>query len=285
MEQNNLIYARFVSPGEIKSFLKHVEEINKRDYQKSYNHILKNKDAILANYQDLSKKFEEIEKENTLFFRKCQLAKLREKCICGADVVFVEDYGFWGCTNYKDKSVQHLNFIDADDWKIRRYLTNPWPAYTSDWLKTIKDMSGLERKVKHSSLFKFIIENGGEDLSLKHEGFLSETKFNRLKGAKKRSVAFERKAFDMLADKYGVSNVWAQQGIKYQYYEQSEHYAIMDFFVFTDTEAIIYECKTSESDYDERQKERYIELTSFYMKKKNIDLPLTFKYITENECE
>lgn len=114
------------------------------------------------------------------------------------------------------------------------------------------------------------------------EGESSWDSVNRLKNANFKAKGFESKVYSRLLEMYDAKSVFSQQAIKYQYEGMESKYCFLDFLVMDreNNKVIIVECKLSEDEKNDFQREEYIELTSFAMKSKGINMDLEFMYIT-----
>lgn len=279
---SKIIYARLATGSEVESFKNSIKAKNEASYKKYKSYLDKHKDKIIESYDSIYQRFVDIENENHDQHRSYVRAFNNKKCTCGSDVVFVETHGFWGCVNYKDTSVQHKNFINPTEWEYEYYLKEPKKVNTSDWLRSLKEMSGLERKINHASILSFLEKNGKEDLKMIFEEESSWESVNRLKNANFKAKGFEGDVYNILIEMYGAKNVFSQQPIKYQYEGMESRFCFLDFLVMdrTNNKVIIVECKLSDQEKNDFQREQYMDLTSFAMKSKGIKMGLDFIYIT-----
>lgn len=279
---SRIIYARLATGSEVKAFMDSINAKNESSYKKYKSYLVRNKDKILDAYESIYQRFVEIENENNDQHKRYVKAFNSKKCACGSDVIFIESAGFWGCLNYKDTSVKHKNFIIKNDWDWDYYLKEPKKVHTSDWLRSVKEIAGLEKKINHASILSFLEKNGKEDLKMIFEGKSSWDSVNRLKNANFKAKGFESKVYSRLLEIYDAKSVFSQQPIKYQYEGMESKYCFLDFLVMDreNNKVIIVECKLSEDEKNDSQREEYIELTSFAMRSKGINMGLEFMYIT-----
>lgn len=279
----NFVYAKTVTPFEVKAFLASIEAKNEESYKRFKDYLNANKQKIIDAYKEVKHSFLNQKLQHLREHKRYVWAHQNKKCICGADTVYVKDYDFWGCTNFNDKSVQHRNFIKPNEWDLK-LLDRPFNVNTSDWLRSVKELSGIERKTNHASLLKFLELNSLEDLSMRFEGVSSWDKVNRLKNANKKAKGFEDEVHQKLVQIHGSSNVYPQQGFKYQLIGSESKYAIVDFLVmdYDRLEIVIYECKLKDSYKNDAQRDLYMDVVYHAMKSKGINMNLKFIYVTKD---
>lgn len=277
------MYAKTVTPFEVNAFLASINAKNEESYKKSRHYLEANKQKIIDAYNQVKQSFVLQEEEHIKEHKRYVWAKKNNKCICGANTVYVKDYDFWGCENFSDKSVQHRNFVKQNEWDLR-LLDSPFQVNTSDWLRSVKEISGIERKTNHASLLKFLENNNLQDLSMVFEGFSTWDKVNRLKNANKKAKGFENEVYEKLVQIHGASNVYPQQGFKYQLIGSESKYAIIDFLVmdYERLEIVLYECKLKDSYKDDMQRDLYIDVVYHAMTTKGINMNLQFVYVTKD---
>src|SRR5690606_12467097 len=263
---------------EVDEFLQSIARKNELEYARSREYLEKNKKKILSSYEELKSKFFDIQKQILKEKERYIFAYNNDKCICGGNIKYIESHGFYGCDNYS-KNERHFNFIGKEH--LVEHYTRDRHINTNGWIVSIKDMSGLQKSIRNSSIFKFLIDNGKDDITLLFEGKSSEDQLNKFKNANKRAKGFEKEAEEFLRSKY--KNVYPQQAFKYKKYGSSEKYAILDFLVTTDEKYIIYECKLDSVYEDEIQKQNYIDIVSFLMKEKGNNKQLEFKYLIKGD--
>lgn len=276
------MYARWVHHSELLSFIKSIQTKNEKNYLKNKSYLQKRKDEILKTFDLVADKYKNEYQSQIDRIASYHNAHFQDNCTCGADVYYIESHGFYGCTNYKDKSVQHLNFRGKDINHVR-YYTNRQPyVNTNQWVSEIRSLSGIDKSVSTANVFEFLIENGKYDISLQYNKRPTEDIVNRFKGAKKRSLDFEEQARLHLLNLHPKDKVNSQQAIKYKYFDEQEKFAICDFIVTTEDTVIIYEAKLDSVYIDEVQKEKYIELVSYLINSKNLNFKLDFRYIVKS---
>lgn len=272
-----LIYARWASKVEVAEFISGIDRKNKRDYQKSLAYLENKKDVILTNYDLLQETYERIFEDNTAKRELMFYAYENNTCTCGSEPVFIETHGFWGCKNYLDKSVDHINFIGRDEQEMLEIVKNKTRLITDNWVTILKNKCGLPKSITIFSLYQFVINNGGFCLGERYEGVNVLHKLNNYRNAIKEGVVFEKEVAEILSKKH--DNLFHQQAIKYQYQGRNQLYAIPDFIAVDDHDISIYECKLHGDLIDDRQRHKYMELVSFIMREKKIEKSLLFFYV------
>lgn len=276
------MYARWVHHSELLSFIKSIQAKNEKNYLKNKSYLQKRKDEILKTFDLVADKYKNEYQSQIDRIASYYNAHFQDNCTCGADVYYVESHGFYGCKNYKDKSVQHLNFRGKDVNHVRYYTNREPYVNTNQWVSEIRSLSGIDKSVSTANVFEFLIENGKYDISLQYNKRPTEDIVNRFKGAKKRSLDFEEQARLHLVSLHPNDKVNSQQAIKYKYFDEQEKFAICDFIVTTEDTVIIYEAKLDSVYIDEVQKEKYIDLVSYLINSKNLNFKLDFRYIVKS---
>src|SRR5690606_34909464 len=154
-----LIYARWASKVEVAEFISGIDRKNKRDYQKSLAYLENKKDVILTNYDLLQETYERIFEENTAKKELMFSAYENGTCTCGSVPFFIDSYGFWGCKNHSDKSVDHINFIDSNEEQMLDIVKRKTYLRTDNWVTVLKNKCGLPKSITIFSLYQFIINN------------------------------------------------------------------------------------------------------------------------------
>lgn len=276
------MFARWVHPSELLSFIKSIQTKNETNYRKNKEYLGKRKTKILETFDIVAHKYSEeydrqVKKKND--YRK---AYVQEKCTCGGEVRFIESHNFYGCSNYHDRSVYHFNFFNTNINHHSYYLNYDPYINTNQWVNEVRSIAEIDKSVSTSNVFQFLLENGKGDISLKYNNRPTEYIVNKFKGAKKRSVEFEQQALEYLSSIHPDDKINPQQAIKYKYFDQQEKYAICDFIVTTNDKVIIYEAKLDAIYTDEVQKEKYIDLVSYIINSKQLPFDLEFKYIVKS---
>lgn len=278
----SIMYAKWAHPSELLSFIKSIKEKNEKNYQKNILYLEKRKDEILKTFDVVEQKYKDEYQSQIDRIASYHNANFQGNCTCGSDVRYIEQYGFYGCTNYRDKSVYHHNFVGKDEAYIRQYTDREPYINTNQWVNEIRSFAGIDKSVSTANVFEFLIKNGKHDISLQYNNRPTEDIVNRFKGAKKRSVDFEEQARLHLLSLHPNDKITPQQAIKYKYFDEQEKFAICDFIVTTDDKVIIYEAKLDFVYTDEVQKEKYIELVSYLIESKSLNFELEFRYIVKS---
>lgn len=276
--RENIAYAKLVSAADMELFYRSIIDKNNANYEKAYNFLNSKKGKIIEAYHRVDNDFDKIQKNYDIEHKLYNDAYRNKKCICGSDLVYISSHGFYGCRNYSNKSVEHNNFLNQYPpfYKLER-----WYPKTNGWLATIREIAEIGKKVPTSAILIFLNNLGLDDLAMKYEGIDSWTLVNRISCNKIEATEFEKEVELKLKEKY--DRVFPQQAIKYKYVGGSDKFCFLDFLVMTDDELIIYECKTTNAEKDERQRFDYIELLKKAASDKGVKHEVIFKYIIKEE--
>lgn len=279
-----LLFARWATEFELSEFKEAIERRNKSEYQKSIAFLDSKKEEISKAYHQLFDEYLKISQQRKEDRTSLIEAYRDNTCTCGRKPEWVDSYGFWGCPNHHDKTIQHVNYIglgfeyedailDADRRTYFNYST---------WITTLKHKLELPKSVKTHSLYEFICKDLG--LTCMSEFFSGDSiidKLNNFKESTKRGVYFEKEFMKIVSSMH--NRIHYQQAIKYQYESREFKFAIPDFIAVDDDSITIYECKINEDLTDDRQKFLYESLVRFIMDEKKIDKNLFFHYVYKNE--
>lgn len=191
-------------------------------------------------------------------------------CYCGNDLRYIESYGFWGCSNYKNKLVEHITFSNREPY-IKPYSVR----IPSTWLPEIIQREGLKGKVFVKELYAFYLSEGLEDLRIKYGYNTSENTFNGFIKAKGRSVEQEDLAEGYLLTIY--KKVAVQQCIHYKLKDGKQSFCIPDFIVGDEEKVTVIDAKL---DYaNDPKMDKYVALVDFILRARGDNRTVTGAYI------
>lgn len=194
-----------------------------------------------------------------------------KKCYCGSNLRFVPAYGFWGCSNYTDKSQEHFTY--NPQYGIRK----PYLDLKVHWLSDIIDECNLKGKVTAKELLKWYESLGFVDLRAKYKHGSTYQSIGGYEVAKARSIEQELQALDHLSDIY--PKVLYQQCITYKLKNDKERVCIPDFICSRINEVWVIDAKLGY--VDDEQMDLYVNLVRHIMSEKKDNRELQGGFIMD----
>lgn len=276
----NIQSARIMTDQEKTSYFQSIKSRYDKRVDDSCDLIINNAELFLKLYHQ---KDEEI--GNIMFnHRRNQGIKIKafntKTCYkCGAKMRYITGYEFWGCPNYRDISdgEKHATFTEANPPQFFDIM-----ADAKSWLTHIIADSGLKGKVMATHLFNFYMNEGFEDLREKYNGISTEVMLETYNKVRENSNAYEKKCVEELKLKF--NKVLPQVGIQYFFQgDVKARYCFLDIVASNEKTVNIFECKTSQSDTNEVQRDLYENLMLFILTKNKDKRILTFTYLIQNK--
>lgn len=238
---------------------------------KSLEFIELNKQRLIGAYQFLLNKLEKEEIEYQKIYDKKCLCLKNKICLCGSKLKWIDGYAFWGCISYKDKTNEHITFIDENQkiWKDKIRISSNWVALL------IKDL-GLKGKIQAKFLADWFKKEGYIDLAEKcgytpynYDGYITTNEKSKEQEKEWKSILNE--IFD---------KVIYQQCIKYKLVGEDEKFCIPDFICSLDGVGVfVIDCKLNEY-LDDEKSELYLELIKKILLDKGDVREVCFLYAT-----
>lgn len=244
----------------------------------SYVYKQRNKESLIPNYKDkLLEGYADYHERALMnavsedeIYRKKKRAFDTKTCYCGNNLRYIESYGFWGCSAYKNKLVDHITFSGREP-----YISSYSVHIPATWLPEIIAREGLKGKVFAKELYEFYLSEGLEDLRIKYGKNTSENTFNGYIKAKGRSIEQEDLAEGYLQTVY--KRVAVQQCIHYKLKDGKVSFCIPDFIVGDQEQVTVIDAKL---DYTNDPKmDKYIELVEFILRGRKDHRSVTGAYI------
>lgn len=217
--------------------------------KKIFNHstresqVEKYSDRLVVEYEKYAKSIVDTYQEDLKEYRHKMESHKKMQCICGHPMRFVKDFDFWGCVDYRNKSVKHVTYQST---KVEYYP----PKYhvRLGWLPEIITAAGLKGIVKAKEFYQWLIENGYEDLRMVFEHRSSESTFSGYIKANKNSKSQEKECLDYLRSRY--PKVTYQQSITYKLSGSKESFCIPDFICSDPNKIMVVDAKLDFPDDD-----------------------------------
>lgn len=279
---NDFDYVRTASNTEIDKFFSDLASERRKKYSKSLDILNHYKDAIFAEFElimsEYARKSVEYPIKVSEFYQEVERLIEERKCTCGGNLRLIDGlYGeFWGCSNYKDETVKHQNYMDnAHIW-----VPFQKPSVLG-WAASIRSRLNLPRSLPTGCIYTFILNSGYEDISELYHGISERTNVYKLVDTRKKATEFELKELERL--KKTLDKISFQLPIRYKFNgNQQEKFAFPDIVGSNTNTVYIYECKTNKSDVDIYQKELYTALITQIIKDKGINKRVVHEFLFEN---
>lgn len=201
---------------------------------------------------------------------------------CKSKLRFIEDYNFWGCPNYLNKSIIHSNFNKNHTFHFEK--SNIKHRVNTHWATDIKKALNIPQNITATNIIDFLEFYGYEDL---------RTKFN-YKPTKESIAGFvngnliskkeEKEIFEKLLY-FNFDKIQKQYYLKYKKTEDKERIAILDLLISNDEKIYIIEIKRSIYDIKEEQLQLYHNLISFILNDKKDKRKLISFFCISNKSE
>lgn len=277
-------YVLHAKKSEIDAFFDDLQKERQKDYSKNLVLLNNYKEKILNEYQNIKTDYLNNIRDQAVKIEsyKLQVKKLVDNklCECGQPLRFVSgaSFGdFWGCSDYKNDSVAHRNFMDNPDHK--GYFPDPSVRY---WPAQIRQRLGLPRSLKTGNIYNYILNAGYEDISVLYHGISEISTIYKLVDTRKKASEFEMSQYEILKKRLDKC-IW-QFPIKYKPLgTRGQKYAFPDIVGSDSKYVYIFECKGSPADIDIYQKELYVELISKMLSDAGDSRGVVFEFLFENK--
>lgn len=190
-----------------------------------------------------------------------------KKCYCGSDLVFKNDYGFWGCPNYWSKTNKHVTFKHNQSEVFSQNLKHIKVRLSHNWSTEILKRCKLNKQITAKELILFYESQGLEDLRAKY-GFKHSLKsISSFILANEHSKREEKEIKDFLNPFFEKSNY--QMYIKFKKISGKEEIRILDLVVSDEKNVFLIEIKRHNIYIDSEQLCLYRDLLQYIMTQKN----------------
>lgn len=278
----NFDFVRHASKSEVDKFFSDLDKDRIAKYSKSLDILNRYRNSIFEEFENINNNYQKNSAEYPVkkqeFFDMVKNLNQNQKCICGSKLRHIDGlYGaFWGCENYKNDNVKHLNYMDN---------ANPYPPIQPPsvigWPASIRSRLNLPRSLPTACIYHYLLNNGYEDLSEKYHGRSELNNIYKLVDTRKSATRYELEMFELLKKK--LPKISHQFALRYKIQgNKAEKFAFLDLVGSDDSNVYVFECKTNSYDIDPYQRDLYIDLVTFLLKDKNINKPVKFEFLIEN---
>lgn len=262
-------YAKVMSPEELKGFFKNISNIYNTKKDSSGKSLNQNHALLVQSYYDYEEEqikiFSDQKKE---IIKSIQLWN-NKVCCCSTKLKLIESaYGnFWGCPNYKNKSIKHLTFNSNEGAFLENKLGNTRIRINAHWTTDILRRTKLDKSIKAKELVTFYTSFGYEDLREKYGYKSTIESISGYVNAKIKSRVEEKEITEHLTNLFTTSK--PQIGINYKLENQNPKVAIIDLILSNNETVYVVEIKRSNYDIKLEQLELYHSLISFILMEKD----------------
>lgn len=254
-------YARKMTEQEVSKFFDGINR-NQNQLAISSDYITSNfSDMLLEAYHKKEKEIQEQEKICVLEYKEEMKAFQNDTCTCGSQLRWMEDFDFYGCTNYHDKTKRHRNFRAQKQSSEHYRPLYRFPAITKKYLLEILQENNLRGKLNQKRLLQFYCQQGLQDLRWVYGNKSAFDIIDNFKNANAVAKEFEKKCFNELLVCY--PKCFLQFPIKYKIKDDRERFCFIDILCSNEREVVIYECKTNEWDVRDEQDDLYLALINY----------------------
>lgn len=247
------------------SYLEKVKADIFNQYEIIYQSILDNYIAQIKNYDDKVVAWE------------------NKTCLgCKSKLRYIENYSFWGCPNYNDKSIIHSTFNKNHTFHFEK--NNIKHRVNTHWATDIKKTLNIPKTITATNILDFLEFYGYEDLRMKFNYKPTKESIAGFVNANFESKKEEKEIFEKLSS-FNFNKIHKQYYLKYKYIGEKEKIAILDFLISNDDNVYIVEVKRSLYDIKEEQLDLYHNLISFIQNEKKDDRYLISFFCISNRSE
>jgi hypothetical protein len=246
-------------------FLESIKENIFNQYDIIYQSILENYISQINNYEDKVKSWEN---------KMCQG--------CKSKLRYIEDYNFWGCPNYLDKSINHSTFNKNHLFHFDK--SNIKHRVNTHWATDIKKALNIPKNITATNILDFLEFYGYEDLRTRFDYKPTKESIAGFINGNKESKKEEKEIFDFLSN-LKFDKIHKQYYIKYKLIGDKEKIAILDLLISNEDKVYIIEIKRSFFDIKEEQLKLYHNLINFILNEKNDKRKLISLFCISNKSE
>lgn len=201
---------------------------------------------------------------------------------CKSKLRYVEDYSFWGCPNYLDKSIIHSTFnknhlflFDKNNIKHR---------VNAHWVTDIKKNLNISKNISATNILDFLEFYGFEDLRMRFDYKPTKESIAGFVNGNIESKKEEKEIFEKLSS-LNFDKVQKQYYLKYKLIDDKERIAILDILISDEDKVYIIEIKRGLYDIKEEQLKLYKNLIRFIQNTKNDKRKLISLFCISNKSE
>lgn len=252
-------YVKFLNQAEENALISYMSSQYKIKQKAVQSNIKSYKEKLINAYHVFeSEKIEDYKNELIKLDSKKNLWESK-KCICGANLNYIEEYGFWGCPNYKNnKTTNHITFRCNQSELIENQFNYTKVRLSHNWSSEIIKRCGLKGLITAKELLIFYESEGLEDLRSKYGYKNSMKSISAFPTASKHSKKEELEIQNFLEEYFPKSNY--QLYVKYKISGQDEKICIIDLIVSDDDYVFLIEIKRHNIYIDEDQITLYFKL-------------------------
>ena len=258
--------AHIMTEAELSSFFSSLRNRNANQKSRASTQLQAQKEAIINSYFQYEDEQIEIEKaEKTELLTTVSLWR-RKVCKCGSKLKLVNSpySDFWGCTNYRDTTIQHSTFDTEFEEQISERFANKRVRIDHNWATHLLRKTNLANIASATDLLNYLSDLGYSDLRVKYGYKTSKESISGYVTARKESSREEIEIRDFLQNFFPKCKY--QTGIKYKKVGEPEKVAIVDLILSNNDYVFVVEIKRHYYDIDNTQIERYNSLISFILK-------------------
>jgi hypothetical protein len=234
-------------------------------YEIIYQSVLDNYISQIKHYDDKVKAWE----------NKCCLG-------CKSKLRYIEEYSFWGCPNYLDKSVIHSTFNKNQLFHFEQ--SNIKHRVNTHWATDIKKALNISQNISATNILDFLELNGYEDLRIRFNYKPTKESIAGFVNGNLESKKEEKEIFAKLSS-FNFDKIHKQYYIKYKLADDKERIAILDVLISNDDKVYIVEIKRGLYDIKEEQLQLYHNLITFILNEKKDNRKLISFFCISNKSE
>lgn len=289
---NEYEYIKILTPKEKKSYIKFFKNRTVQNLNKSQLAIQNNKEILLQAYIDYEDEIIKKYKDDLRKFKeRVNLWKAKE-CSCGKKLRFIENYGFWGCPDYKSNRIKkHITFQANQSGIFENQYKNIKVRLSHNWSTDILRKCNISDKIKAKELLLFYKSEGFEDLREKYGYKNSLKSISSFITANRESKKEEKEIKNFLNSFF--DKVSYQLYIKFKKLGEEEQIRIIDLIVSDNANVFVIEIKRHNIYIDRKQIKEYYSLIKNIMALSNDERDITSLFIVnefydsqfnENKC-
>lgn len=267
----NIEYVRIMSKNEISI---HIENLSRHYITKNDNSLkyLSNiKSELIQEYDNVNKIIiDNYNAELKKYFDKLNAWETKTCLGCNATLNKIDsDFGtFWGCPNFKDKSIEHSKFSINQGEYLKQRKNTLYPRINRDWVTDIKKKLNIPSNISATNILDFFEFHGFEDLREKYNYKTTKESISGYISGNKESKKEEKIIYEKLKEKK-FDKLLNQYYLKYKLVDsQKENMAIIDVLASINNKVYIIEIKRTLNDIKEEQLSLYTDLIKFLLLKK-----------------
>lgn len=264
----NIEYVRIMRKSEISIHIENLSRLYTSKNENSLKYLSTIKRELFREYENVNNKIiDNYNAELKEYLNKLNAWETKTCLGCNAKLNMISsDFGtFWGCPDFKNKSVEHSKFSINQGEYLKQRKNTLYPRINRDWVTDIKKKLNIPSHISATNILDFFEFHGFEDLREKYnykttKESISGYIIGNRESKKEEKIIYEKlkeKKFDKLLNQYYL---------KYKLVDSpKENIAILDVVASINDKVYVIEIKRTLNDIKEEQLSLYTDLIKFLL--------------------